>query len=121
MTIPTRNRRLCSLGLLAALGAVSGCTLGPKYHPPTAPKPVAENYKESTVNFQNAPGWKVAQPSAPMLKGKWWEIFNDPELNQLEDQALAASPDAKTQAARLKEAIATKKLSLIHISEPTRP
>ena len=31
--------------------------------------------------------WKVAQPQDAMLRGKWWEIFNDPELNGLEEQA----------------------------------
>jgi len=28
----------------------------------------------------------VAQPQDAMLRGKWWEIYNDPELNALEDQ-----------------------------------
>ena len=46
----------------------------------------APNYKESTVNFQNTEGWKVASPQDAMLRGKWWEVFNDPELNALEDQ-----------------------------------
>ena len=31
-------------------------------------------------------GWKVAQPQDAMLHGKWWEIYNDPELNALEDK-----------------------------------
>lgn len=37
---------------------------------------------------QTAPaqGWKPAQPGDAMLKGKWWEIYNDPELNALEEQ-----------------------------------
>ncbi len=30
--------------------------------------------------------WKVAQPSDTEMRGKWWEIFNDPELNKLEEQ-----------------------------------
>jgi NodT family efflux transporter outer membrane factor (OMF) lipoprotein len=33
-----------------------------------------------------ADGWKVAQPQDAMLRGKWWEIYNDPELNKLEDK-----------------------------------
>jgi len=46
----------------------------------------APSYKESPANFQDADGWKVAQPQDAMLRGKWWEIFNDPELNALEEQ-----------------------------------
>jgi NodT family efflux transporter outer membrane factor (OMF) lipoprotein len=46
----------------------------------------ASNYKESTVNFQNQPGWKVASPQDAMLRGKWWEVFQEPELNALEEQ-----------------------------------
>jgi len=38
----------------------------------------------------------------------WWTIFGDPELDQLEDEALRLSPDAKTQVARLREAGATR-------------
>ena len=65
---------------------LAGCTVGPKYHAPTPPAPAAANYKESPVNFQDAEGWKVANPKEAMLRGKWWEVFNDPELNALEEQ-----------------------------------
>jgi NodT family efflux transporter outer membrane factor (OMF) lipoprotein len=65
---------------------LAGCMVGPKYHPPTSPAPVAANYKESPVNFQNTQGWKVANPQDAMLRGKWWEIYNDPQLNALEEQ-----------------------------------
>jgi len=66
--------------------SLSGCVVGPKYHVPPAPTPTAPNYKESPVNFQDAEGWKVASPHDEMLRGKWWEIFHESELNQLEDQ-----------------------------------
>jgi NodT family efflux transporter outer membrane factor (OMF) lipoprotein len=72
--------------LAAACLLLGGCTLGPKYHPPSGPTPAAANYKESTVNFQDTEGWKVASPQDAMLRGKWWEIFQEPELNALEDQ-----------------------------------
>jgi NodT family efflux transporter outer membrane factor (OMF) lipoprotein len=60
--------------------------MGPKYHPPAPPTVAAPNYKESSVNFQDTEGWKVATPQEAMLKGKWWEIFKDPELNALEEE-----------------------------------
>jgi len=74
---------VCGLGLLALL---AGCRVGPRYQPPAPPAITAHNYKESTVNFQNQPGWKVASPQAGMIRGNWWEIFDEPELNKLEDQ-----------------------------------
>ncbi|HEY6770371.1 MAG TPA: RND transporter, partial [Candidatus Sulfotelmatobacter sp.] len=66
---------------------LTGCLVGPKYHvpPATAQAPPAA-YKESPTQFQDTDGWKVAQPQDAMLRGKWWEIYNDPELNALEDQ-----------------------------------
>lgn len=69
-----------------ALVTLAGCRVGPKYHPPAPPHATAPNYKESTVNFQDQPGWKVASPQDAMLRGNWWEIFHEPELNALEDQ-----------------------------------
>jgi NodT family efflux transporter outer membrane factor (OMF) lipoprotein len=66
---------------------LTGCMVGPKYHAPsataTAPPPA---YKESPTQFQDTGAWKVAQPQDAMLHGKWWEIYNDPELNTLEEK-----------------------------------
>ena len=69
-----------------ALAVLAGCTVGPKYHPPAPPQIKAANYKESTLNFQDQPGWKVASPQEAMLRGNWWEVFHEPELNTLEEQ-----------------------------------
>ena len=80
------KRRVAETIGTVCLLALSACTLGPKYHPPTGPAPQAANYKESSVNFKNAEGWKVAQPSEGMLRGNWWEIYKEPELNALEEQ-----------------------------------
>lgn len=57
----------------------SACTIGPKYQVPTAPP--APSFKEVAGNDQ----WKMATPSDEMIKGKWWEMFGDPQLNQLEE------------------------------------
>ena len=72
-----------ALGFVALLG---GCRVGPPYHAPAPPSVTAPNYKESTVNFQDADGWKVASPQDAMIRGNWWEVFGDPELNALEEQ-----------------------------------
>jgi NodT family efflux transporter outer membrane factor (OMF) lipoprotein len=85
MTIFRRKQagyRLCALALSSVL---SGCVVGPKYHPPATQAPAAV-YKESPTQFKETEGWTVAQPADAQLRGKWWEIFNDPELNSLEEQ-----------------------------------
>jgi NodT family efflux transporter outer membrane factor (OMF) lipoprotein len=84
-----RNHRVPASFTAAAIGffaLLGGCRVGPPYHPPAPPAVTAPNYKESTVNFQDADGWKVASPQDAMIKGNWWEVFGDPELNALEEQ-----------------------------------
>lgn len=76
-------KAMAALGLLAMM---AGCRLGPRYHAPAPPTITAHDYKESTVNFQNQPGWKVASPQDAMIRGNWWEVFNEPELNALENE-----------------------------------
>jgi NodT family efflux transporter outer membrane factor (OMF) lipoprotein len=74
--------RMC---LAATSCLLAGCTVGPKYHAPTADTPAA--YKELTpADYKNTEGWKVAQPKDDALRGKWWEIFGDPQLNALEEK-----------------------------------
>jgi NodT family efflux transporter outer membrane factor (OMF) lipoprotein len=80
------NQHASASLVLAATALMSGCLLGPKYHQPAPQTPAAPNYKESTANFQDTEGWKVANPQEATLRGKWWEIYNDPDLNALEEQ-----------------------------------
>lgn len=87
MKIITRKpvNGMIQLGAAALLLVLPGCVVGPKYHPPRPPAPAAV-YKESPTQFKDSGDWTVAQPADAKLRGKWWEIFNDPELNALEDQ-----------------------------------
>jgi len=57
---------------------------GPKYVPPATTAPPA--FKESPAHSRRHDGWAVAQPQDAALHGKWWEIYNESELNALEDQ-----------------------------------
>jgi NodT family efflux transporter outer membrane factor (OMF) lipoprotein len=81
-----------ALGVAALPLLLTGCLVGPKYHtPPTAAQTAPPAYKESAAPppadaTETAGEWKIAQPSDAMLHGKWWEVFNDPELNALEDK-----------------------------------
>src|SRR6516162_468820 len=70
-------------GFLALIGLAS-CTVGPKYHPPVTQAPPV--YKESPAQFKESDGWTVADPQDAMLRGKWWAIFKEPELNALEEK-----------------------------------
>ena len=64
--------------------ALAGCNVGPRYIPPTITAPPA--YKESPAQFKEGDRWAVAQPKDAADRGKWWKIYNDPELDALEDQ-----------------------------------
>jgi NodT family efflux transporter outer membrane factor (OMF) lipoprotein len=87
MTIFKQKPARHAIWLCAALSLIlSACVVGPKYHQPPPAQPPAAVYKESPTQFQGIQGWTVAQPADAKLRGKWWEIFNDPELNALEEQ-----------------------------------
>jgi NodT family efflux transporter outer membrane factor (OMF) lipoprotein len=50
------------------------------------------SYREVTpANIKEVGNWKVAQPGDQLMRGTWWETFNDPELNKLEDQVDASN------------------------------
>jgi NodT family efflux transporter outer membrane factor (OMF) lipoprotein len=90
-----RNTILQGLAITALL--LGGCMVGPKYQKPVATvQPPPSVYKESPTQFPDETGaWKVAQPQDAMLHGKWWEIYNDPELNALEEQVNVSNQNIK--------------------------
>jgi NodT family efflux transporter outer membrane factor (OMF) lipoprotein len=58
-------------------------------------------YKELTpADYKNTDGWKVAQPKDDALRGKWWEIFGDPQLNALEEKVNVSDQNIAAAAAR---------------------
>lgn len=79
--------RVHAIFSIIAMLSLEGCRVGPKYQmPPATAQAPPVSYKESPTQFPETDGLKVAQPQDAMLHGKWWEIYNDPELNVLEDQ-----------------------------------
>jgi NodT family efflux transporter outer membrane factor (OMF) lipoprotein len=97
---------------LLALMLLSACTVGPRYQPPSDTAPAS--YKElpaanatDTATGTVTPGWKPAQPQDDAIRGNWWELFGDPQLNALElkvnvsNQTIAASFAAFQQARAL--------------------
>jgi NodT family efflux transporter outer membrane factor (OMF) lipoprotein len=74
-----------SFGVLAAL--LAGCNVGPKYSPPAAPS--APAFKEAApAAYKSAldGSWRPANPRDAAIKGKWWQMFKEPELDALEEQ-----------------------------------
>ncbi|HEY3154082.1 MAG TPA: efflux transporter outer membrane subunit [Candidatus Binatia bacterium] len=84
------------LGLTAAVVLLcAGCMVGPDYSKPSVPMTTA--YKEDQ-------GWKLARPRDDIPRGKWWEIFGDPQLNALEEQVSEANQNVKVAEARFRQA-----------------
>ena len=82
---------ILSLGFLL----IGGCSVGPKYSKPTTQIP--PSYKENG-------NWKTAQPSDRAQKGNWWEIFQDPQLNALEEKLSISNQTLRAAVDRFQEA-----------------
>ena len=92
----------CFAAVLLAMAFV-GCTVGPKYVKPSVP--TTQNYKEDVpASYKESGQWHTARPEDHVLRGKWWEIFGDPQLNQLEEQVALSNQSLKIAEARFREA-----------------
>ncbi|MGO8817462.1 MAG: efflux transporter outer membrane subunit [Terriglobia bacterium] len=79
------------------------CVVGPNYHRPSAPTPAA--YKElPPAGSPQSSEWAPAQPNDAIARGKWWEIYNDPELNALEEQVRVSNQNLIAAEAQFREA-----------------
>ena len=92
---------LASLLAIAVL-QLSGCEVGPKYHPPVAQTPPA--YKETG-------DWKPAQPNDQNLGGNWWTMFQDPQLDALELQVDVSNQNLKAAQAQYQQSRAVLRYS----------
>ena len=82
---------------------ITACTVGPTYQRPEIHVPSA--YKESPpASFKAADGWKVAQPQDAVVRGTWWEMFNDPQLNALEAQIDISNQNVAAAEAQFRQA-----------------
>lgn len=79
--------------LALATLSITGCMVGPKYHPPAPPVPT--QFKEGGSPDSGTPD---------IAYSDWWRVFKDPELAQLETQADAANQDIKLAVARVEQA-----------------
>lgn len=75
---------------------LSGCKMAPTYVVP--PIDTQAGYKEQAL-------WQQAQPADPAaVPEAWWTLFNDPELNRLEDEADAGNQTLANTIATLRVA-----------------
>ena len=79
---------------VGATALLAGCAVGPDYHRPAAEVPPA---------WQPVEPWHEAAPDDTALKGNWWELFQDPDLNPLVEQALISNQNLRVAAARLEQ------------------
>ena len=82
--------------LFIICGLLSGCAVGPHYSRPTAP--TAPAYNETPKN------WKQAQPADQFAHGKWWEVYQDPALNGLEEKIEVSNQALKAAEAQFQQA-----------------
>ena len=104
-----RRRSYCSLGFLLAVGGLVGCAVGPNYKRPTVDVPVT--YRDTTnASGPSADGqFKEGQSGVESAKPsfgdeKWWEVFEDRQLQGLISAAVQNNYDVRIAAARVLEA-----------------
>jgi outer membrane protein, multidrug efflux system len=86
-------RALAASGVAASL--LAACSLAPPYKPPATAE---------VANYKEAGDWLPAQPADAQQRGPWWEVFGDPQLNELEHQLDKANPDLQAAVARFEQA-----------------
>ncbi|NML32624.1 efflux transporter outer membrane subunit [Paraburkholderia antibiotica] len=96
--------RAATSALLMAL--LAACSVEPTYKRPDVDTPAA--FKEApgvtAATAQQTGTWKSAEPNDDALRGAWWKVFGDSQLDALEDEAAAANQDLKAAAARVQQA-----------------
>jgi multidrug efflux system outer membrane protein len=93
--------------LIFVLLGLSGCAVGSNYRRPALQAPAA--WKE-TRGATDESLWQPAAPKDAASRGAWWELFDDPELNMLEVQAVHANQSVEAALARLERARAVARL-----------
>jgi NodT family efflux transporter outer membrane factor (OMF) lipoprotein len=94
------NRLVPVFASSAAL-LLAGCMVGPQYkRPATAMAPAFKEAPQTAASD----GWEPGQPSDQKLKGDWWRLYQDPQLDALEVQVDAANQTLKAAEANFRAA-----------------
>ncbi len=91
------------LVVLAMSVLLTSCTVGPKYSRPAVPAAPAYG-EQPPAAYQEANGWKTAQPSDSVIRANWWELFGDARLNELQVQVGAANQSLQVAEANFRQA-----------------
>ncbi|MGF6612696.1 NodT family efflux transporter outer membrane factor (OMF) lipoprotein [Paraburkholderia sp. WSM4175] len=83
------------VALLTGVLALSACSLAPQYQAPSVP--IAAQYK--TVG-----PWTAAQPADRIDRNRWWKIYGDAQLDDLETRLLANNTDLRAAYAHYAQA-----------------
>src|SRR5712691_9341948 len=104
ITSGTRQRGHLPRAFLACMPLViTACSIGPTYHQPTVHVP--STYKElPPASFKTSTEWKAAQPNDGAPRGKWWEVFQEAQLNILEEQVNVSNQNIAAAEAQLRGA-----------------
>jgi len=81
--------------MTGSLMLLIACTMGPDYIRPTA---------EAPDGFKELNGWKRTQPKEDIIRGAWWELFNDPQLNLLEEKVNISNQNLVAAEAQFRQA-----------------
>ncbi len=97
------KQKVSLAGMAAAALLFSGCNPAPRYAKAPVQAPAA--YKEAAPqSYKEGQGWKLAQPGDDKIRGKWWEIYNDPQLSALEEQVRTQNQSIIQAEANFREA-----------------
>ncbi len=77
-----RHTGLLCCGFAGSLLILTGCNFAPHYERPKLD--AGTKFKEAVPGDPKEEGWQVAEPKDAILRGNWWELYDDPQLNDLE-------------------------------------
>ncbi len=98
---PSRARAVLISGLGVAGLGLAGCMVGPDYHRVRVETP--SRFKEA----RPLPGWEIASPAnASLPKGRWWTLYGDSVLDDLEDQIDISNQSLKATEANYRQSLA---------------
>ncbi len=95
---------------LAGTMLLASCSVGPKYTRPSVPAPPAFS-EGPPASYGGAQNWKPAQPSDSVIRGKWWDLFEDAQLSALEEQVGLANLTLRVSEANFRQARAQIRLN----------
>jgi len=99
---PSPGTGRLSVALLLTPLFFTACMVGPDYTKPSTPTPTV---------YKNPIPWKQADPKDDVIRGKWWEIYHDPQLNALEEQVNISNQNVLQAEAQFRQAAAAVKVS----------